>query len=345
MIRMRNLRFFIVLLLSVWLTQDCSTTHAPRTSRIEEVLPQKFIPLGHRGTRVFAPENTMSAFRFAAKLGAGFELDTMFCKSGELVVFHDYSLERTTNGKGKVSDFTLAELKTLDAGSYFIPIFKEKLKEMSIEDIRTSAKKGFLFSKKFKGNADKMSKEEILALDDFHFLVDTYRGEKIPTLAEVLDEFGGKVMIDIEVKAEKSGQYAVDLGVAVAKLVTEKKLEGRVFISSFNPFVLEAVKKENPNILRGQIYSTFEGTDLAFYKKYLLRNLKFNHKAEPDVLAMGREMLTQDYAQEMKAHGYKLYPWTVNDPEEIEKFIQAGADGIISDRVDRVIDVYSRQSR
>lgn len=340
---LKNKKTIIWLLLAIFLvTEDCSTTHNPRPSKISEVLPAKFTPLGHRGTRVFAPENTMSAFRFAARQGVGFELDTMFCKSGELVVFHDYTLERTTNGKGSVSDHSLAELKSLDAGSYFIPVFKEKLKDMSIEDIRSSAKKGFLFSKKFKGNVDKMSKEEVLALDISNFLVDTYRGEKIPTLTEVLDEFGGKVMIDIEIKSEKSGQYAVDLGVAVAKLVTEKKLESKVFISSFNPFVLEAVKNTNPNILRAQIYSSFADADLAFYKKILLRNLKFNKNAEPDALAMGKELVNEEYVKEMHGHGYKLYPWTVNDPAEMDKFINAGVDGLISDRVDLVIEAYNK---
>jgi len=340
----KNVKLVWLLLLLVLVTQDCAT-HNPRVSKITEVLPAKFTPLGHRGTRVFAPENTLSAFRFAAKLGVGFELDTMMCKSGELVVIHDYTLERTTNGKGAVSDHTLSELKALDAGSYFIPIFQEKLKQMSLDEIRNAAKKGFLFSKKFKGNVDKMSKEEILALDISNFLVDTYRGEKIPTLAEVLDEFGGKVIIDIEIKSEKAGQPAIEVGNAVAKLVTEKKLESKVLITSFNPFVLEAVKNTNPSILRGQIYSSFADAELAFYKKVLLRNLAFNKNAEPDILAMGKELVNPEYVREMHSYGYKLYPWTVNDPIEMEKFIEYGVDGIISDRVDLVIDSYHKVNK
>ncbi len=337
------LRKYVLYLLFVTLfISECSVTHNPRIQKVKEVLPQEFLPIGHRGTRVFAPENTMSAFRFAAKLGAGFELDTMECKSGELIVIHDYTLERTTNGKGKVSDFTLQELKQLEAGSYFIPIFQKKLSEMSIEEIRLNAKKGFLFSKKFKGNIDKMTKEEVLSLDVSNFLVSEFKGEKIPTLEEVLNEFGGKVPIDIEIKSEKSGESAIQVGTKVAKLVTEKKLENKVFITSFNPYVLEAVKQTNPNILRGQIYSSFEDAELAYYKKVILRNLYLNSKAEPDILAMGRELVNENYVKEMHSYGYKLYPWTVNDPKEMEEFIRYGVDGIISDRVDLVIDVYNK---
>ncbi|MCX7998661.1 MAG: glycerophosphodiester phosphodiesterase family protein [Leptospiraceae bacterium] len=339
MLKLRKTIFYVLVL---FLLTECSATHNPRVQKVKEILPQEFLPIGHRGTRVFAPENTLSAFRFAAKLNAGFELDTMQCKTGELVVIHDYTLERTTNGKGKVSDLTLQELKQLDAGSYFIPIFQKKLSEMSLEEIRSLAKRGFIFSKKFKGNVDKMTKEEILALDVSNFLVSEYKGEKIPTLEEVLNEFGGKVPIDIEIKSEKSGEPAVQVGTAVAKLVTEKKLENKVFITSFNPYVLEAVKQTNPNLLRGQIYSSFEDAELAYYKKVILRNLYLNHKAEPDILAMGRELVNPDYVKQMHSYGYKLYPWTVNEPKEMEDFIRYGVDGIISDRVDLVIDVYNK---
>ncbi|HBI56560.1 MAG TPA: hypothetical protein DDY38_07025, partial [Firmicutes bacterium] len=74
--------------------------------------------IAHRGASSLAPENTMTAFRKAAELGAdGLELDVQFSKDGKLVVIHDELLNRTTNGKGLVKDYSLAELKELDAGS------------------------------------------------------------------------------------------------------------------------------------------------------------------------------------------------------------------------------------
>ena len=83
--------------------------------------------IAHRGASSLAPENTLAAFRKAAELGAdGLELDIQFSKDGKLVVVHDELLNRTTNGKGLVKDYTLAELKELDAGSWFSPEFAKE---------------------------------------------------------------------------------------------------------------------------------------------------------------------------------------------------------------------------
>jgi glycerophosphoryl diester phosphodiesterase len=72
----------------------------------------------HRGASGHAPENTLAAFRRAVDLGAdGVELDVQLSSDGELVVIHDETLERTTDGHGWVKDHSLAELKALDASA------------------------------------------------------------------------------------------------------------------------------------------------------------------------------------------------------------------------------------
>lgn len=74
------------------------------------------IVLAHRGASGHAPENTLEAFRVAMEMGAeGFELDVHLSKDGQLVVIHDETVDRTTDGTGFVRDLTLAELKALDA--------------------------------------------------------------------------------------------------------------------------------------------------------------------------------------------------------------------------------------
>lgn len=66
----------------------------------------------HRGASGYAPENTLEAFRLAKEMGAdGIELDVHLSKDGEVVVIHDETLDRTSNGHGKLRDYTLAELK------------------------------------------------------------------------------------------------------------------------------------------------------------------------------------------------------------------------------------------
>ena len=80
--------------------------------------------LAHRGACYAAPENTMAAFRLAAEMGAdGLELDAQLCKDGEAVVIHDFTVDRTTDGRGRVKDFTLAELQALDAGGWYAAQF------------------------------------------------------------------------------------------------------------------------------------------------------------------------------------------------------------------------------
>ena len=73
----------------------------------------------HRGASQYAPENTLEAFRLAMEQGAeGIELDVHLSADGELVVIHDETLERTTNGKGLVKDHTLAQLQALRADNH-----------------------------------------------------------------------------------------------------------------------------------------------------------------------------------------------------------------------------------
>jgi len=79
----------------------------------------------HRGASGYYPENTMSSFEEAVKQKAdGIELDVHLSKDGYLVVCHDETLNRTTNGKGFIKQYDLYELKQLDAGSWFDKRFK-----------------------------------------------------------------------------------------------------------------------------------------------------------------------------------------------------------------------------
>lgn len=76
--------------------------------------------IAHRGASAVAPENTLAAFELAHQASAdGIELDVMLCKDNQLVVIHDDTVDRTTNGSGRVRDMTYAELKELDAGSHY----------------------------------------------------------------------------------------------------------------------------------------------------------------------------------------------------------------------------------
>lgn len=81
----------------------------------------------HRGLKAGAPENTLSAFKMALEHNIdGVEFDVQMTKDKRLVVIHDETVDRTTNGKGFVKDFAYDELLRLDAGSWFSSDFKEE---------------------------------------------------------------------------------------------------------------------------------------------------------------------------------------------------------------------------
>jgi len=81
-------------------------------------------PVAHRGASAAAPENTIPAYRAALRAGISrLDLDVRFTRTGIPVVMHDSTVDRTTDGTGRVSGMTLAELRSLDAGSWFSPEF------------------------------------------------------------------------------------------------------------------------------------------------------------------------------------------------------------------------------
>lgn len=103
--------------------------------RLHRITPLKdgnrvsFFTIGHRGVMAAEPENTLRSFRRAEREGLdGIELDLHLSKDGELVVMHDATLDRTTNGAGPIADQELRQLKELDAGGgERIPTFAEVL--------------------------------------------------------------------------------------------------------------------------------------------------------------------------------------------------------------------------
>lgn len=100
--------------------------------------------IAHRGASGEKPENTLAAFSRALEMGVdGIELDVRVCKTGELVVMHDPTLERTTNGTGVVADISLSELKKLDAGEgEQIPTLDEALRFIAGKTILNIEMKG-----------------------------------------------------------------------------------------------------------------------------------------------------------------------------------------------------------
>ncbi|KMY49183.1 glycerophosphodiester phosphodiesterase [Peribacillus loiseleuriae] len=93
----------------------------------QPLLPSTYgsFKIGHRGACGHRPENTIASFKKALEYQVDFiEIDIQMSFDGKIVVFHDSTLERTTNGKGRVRDFTYEELAKLDAGGWYDERFK-----------------------------------------------------------------------------------------------------------------------------------------------------------------------------------------------------------------------------
>lgn len=105
---------------------------------------KQFINYAHRGASAYAPENTMVAFKKALEMGAdGIELDLQETKDKKIVIFHDEIIDKKSNGKGRIKDYTFEELYNLDFGSWFsneykgehIVLFEDFAKEFLKKDL------------------------------------------------------------------------------------------------------------------------------------------------------------------------------------------------------------------
>lgn len=88
---------------------------------------KEILNVAHRGASGHAPEHTLTSYKMGEKMhGDYIEVDLQMTKDGELIAMHDETLDRTTNGTGLVKDYTLEEIKELDAGSWFNERYPEK---------------------------------------------------------------------------------------------------------------------------------------------------------------------------------------------------------------------------
>jgi glycerophosphoryl diester phosphodiesterase len=108
------------------MTQAAGDRPGLAAASAEAAAPLRLPPvIGHRGAAGEAPENTLASIRKARELGATWiEFDVKLTKDGHPILFHDDCLERTTDGRGAVAATTLAEIRRLDAGSWFGAAFR-----------------------------------------------------------------------------------------------------------------------------------------------------------------------------------------------------------------------------
>ncbi|MEI2358441.1 glycerophosphodiester phosphodiesterase [Mesobacillus zeae] len=157
----------------------------------EDMLKEdKFLIIAHRGASGYAPEHTIESYKLAHEMGADYiEIDLQMTKDGQLVAMHDEKVNRTTNGKGYVKDYTLKELKKLDAGSWFNKKYPEhsnpKYADLTIPTLKEiletfGSKANYYIETKHPKDHPGMEKELIKLLGEYGLLNgDLSKGEVV----------------------------------------------------------------------------------------------------------------------------------------------------------------------
>lgn len=224
------------------------------------------LTIGHRGAMGHETENTLASIQKAIDMEVDMvEIDVFKIKSGEIVVFHDNTVDRLTNGKGGIEGYTLTELKKL----------------------------------KLEG------------------------GHSIPTLEEVLQLMDAKVDLNIELKGANT---AADVNTIVHSYIGKGKWQLSDFIiSSFKWEELESMRKIDAQIPIAILIDKDPLKAIPIAKELKAEAINPNFKA-----------LNPQNTLAIKEAGFKIYPWTVNEPEEINTMKRFGVDGIITNYPERV---------
>lgn len=223
----------------------------------------------HRGYSGRYPENTMLAFREAAKTGTdGIELDVQLTKDGQVVVIHDETIDRTTDGTGWVKDYTLEELRKFNAAANW------------------NGKFGF---------------------------------EPIPTFEEYCQWAAGeKIITNIEIK---TGVYYYDsIEEKTLELVRKYGLSDRVIFSSFLHSSITILRQLAPDIPCGALVE-YDGLHNSGY---------YCNKMGYQAFHPGWKCLPKEDVDSCKEYGIALNVWTVNDMDVLERLVEWGVDGLIT---------------
>jgi glycerophosphoryl diester phosphodiesterase len=255
-------------------------------------LPRQF---AHRGASGTHPENTLASFRSARDEGAeAFELDVHRTADGQIVVFHDPTLERTTDGRGTVAGLTLDELRGLDAGSRFSP-----------DGGRTHP----------------------------------FRGQdvRVPTLREVLEEFPGLPLI-IEVK-----QVEPPLEGDLRDVIAGSRAEDRTLVFSLAQEPLDRYRALDPEQPTG-----FGPEDVAEFLGRVRDHRWDGYRPPGAAFAVpvawhGITIVSGPFVEAAHRFGREVYVWTVNEEAEMERLLDLGVDGLITDFPARLAAVVRRR--
>ena len=226
--------------------------------------------IGHRGDLSTAPENTLPAFRNAFAAGAdGVELDVRLTSDGELVVFHDRCLDRTSDGRGPVASQTLSHVRALDVGSWFGPSFK---------------------------------------------------GETAPTLDEVFELLPHDFLINVEMKVMINEMKLI--AHRVAETIRRHQRWPSTLVASFNPVALYHLRKLDPRISRGYIWSKRH--------PYPIRARWFSPLVQPQWYDPANDTYNPTVHRRFQRRGQRVLAWDVDFDCDMEAMAAVRLDAVVT---------------
>jgi len=265
----------------------------------------------HRGFSGIAPENTIVAAREAFAAGAdGWELDVAASSDGELVVIHDDGLERTTDAKLRfpdrspwsVYDFTLEELRSLDAGFWYAAADR--------------------FGQVASGRVDARR-------------LASYALERLPTLREALEFTKARAWkVNVEIKDATGRACDAWIVEKTVALIRELGLVDSVLLSSFNHEYLRRARKADPALALAALVEKDPPDPVALLRELGARALN------PRLAS-----LKEATVRALRAAGFEVNVWTVDEPADMRRLLDWGVTGLITDFPDRAVGLLGREER
>lgn len=235
--------------------------------------------IAHRGASGYCPENTISSVKKALEIGVDLvEIDVHLSKDGEVVVIHDETIDRTTNGEGLIADYTLEELKKLDAGTWF---------------------------------------------------GEDFEGEQIPTFREVLELCNGNAILLIEVKKGKG--YYENIEAKCWQIIQELGAEDWVEFQSFYDYSLVQMELAKVSVPKHKLLvGVYPGLPIYVDQQLKFGNYFNKNEIEVDGVNPNLKFVSKAFLNKLNEKSLSTYVWTVNELDDMQKLIDCGVDGIIT---------------
>jgi glycerophosphoryl diester phosphodiesterase len=258
------------------------------------------IVYAHRGGSTLRPENTILAFDHGLSLGAdGLEFDVHLSRDGVVVIHHDTTLDRTTNGSGPVASLTADELARLDAGFHFVAATPSATGQAPADPP----------AHPFRGRAG-----------------------GVPRLDDVLRRYPSiPLIIELKVNDPELAHRTID-AVRAAGAVE------RVALGSFGARVLRAARAREPAIRTGSSREETRLALYRSWVRWPVRRAPFQEYQVPEMAGSTR-VVSPRFVKDAHDAGLLVKVWTVDAEADMRRLLGWGVDAIISDRPDIAVAV------